>query len=74
MVNAQKNSAGVLAPNFFSIPLGDNFYGKQPANFDITTLNGFKLFRLRQAYTTSFGDIYNAGTPRFIQFGIKLFF
>ena len=37
-VNAQKNAAGVLPANFFSVKLADNFFGKQPANFDITTL------------------------------------
>ena len=80
MVNAQKtlngvpSTTGALPANFFSIPVGDNFFGKQPANFDITTLQGFKLFRLRQSYNTSFGDIYNAGTPRYIQFGVKVFF
>jgi hypothetical protein len=73
-INTYKNAAGVLPANFFSTPVGDNFWGKQPANFDITTAQGFKLFRLRQAYNTSFGDLYNAGTPRFIQFGVKVFF
>jgi hypothetical protein len=74
MVNSYKNSAGVLPVNFFSVPVGDNFWGKQPANFDITTPQGFKLFRIRQAYNTAFGDLYNAGTPRYIQFGVKLYF
>jgi Carboxypeptidase regulatory-like domain/TonB-dependent Receptor Plug Domain len=74
MVNSQKNAAGVLPVNFFSIAPGPNLYGNQPGNYDITTLQGFKQFRLRQAYNTSFGDLYNAGQPRYIQFGVKLFF
>jgi hypothetical protein len=74
MVNAQKNSAGVLPLNFFAIPLQDNFYGKQPQSYDITTLQGFKYFRLRQAYNTGFGDLYQAGQARYIQFGVKFFF
>jgi Carboxypeptidase regulatory-like domain len=73
MVNAQKVN-NVLPTNFFAVPLADNFYGKQPANFDITTLNGFKQFRLRQAYSTSFGDLYQRGGSRYLQFGVKLFF
>jgi hypothetical protein len=74
MVNAQKNSAGVLPANFFSIPLPANFYGKQPNSFDITTLQGYKYYQLRTAYSTSFGTLYNNGTPRYVQFGVKLFF
>jgi hypothetical protein len=74
MVNSYKNAAGVLPASFFAVKLADNFYGKQPANFDITTIDGFKQFRLRQAYVTSFGDVYSAGQSRYIQFGLKLFF
>ena len=74
MVNAQKNAAGVLPVNFFSVPLPQNFWGLQPQNFDITTLQGYKLFRLRQTYNTAFGDLYQNGNSRYIQFGVKLYF
>ncbi len=73
-VNAQKNSAGVLPINFFSVQLPANFYGKQAASYDITTIDGFKLFRLRQAYNTSFGDLYQRGGSRYIQLGLKIYF
>jgi hypothetical protein len=56
------------------VPLADDFYAKAPANFDITTLAGFKQFRLRQAYNNAFGDLYQRGGSRYIQFGLKLFF
>jgi hypothetical protein len=74
MVNSYKNASGVLPPTFFAVPLASNFYGKQPANFDITTIDGFKQFRLRQAYNTAFGDLYQRGGSRYIQFGLKFFF
>jgi hypothetical protein len=74
MVNSYKNGAGVLPTNFFSVPLASNFFGKQPSNFDITTVDGFKQFRLRQAYNTSFGTLYQRGGSRYVQFGLKLFF
>lgn len=73
-VNAQKNAKGVLPLNFFSVPVPQNFWGLQPQNFDIRTLDGFKLFRLRQVYNTGFGDLYNVAQPRYIQFGVKIFF
>jgi hypothetical protein len=74
LLNSQKNTAGVLPTNFFSTPVPSDFWKLQPGNFDITTVQGLKLFRLRQAYNNSFGDLYNAGQPRFIQFGVKLYF
>jgi hypothetical protein len=74
MVNAQKNAAGVLPANFFTTPLPANFYGTQPNQYDITTLQGYKNYQLRTAYSTSFGTLYNNGTPRYVQFGVKLFF
>ena len=65
---------GVLPANFFTVPLPQNFYGTQANQFDITTIGGYKLYQLRQAYSTSFGDLYNNNTPRYIQFGVKFFF
>jgi hypothetical protein len=67
-------ATGALPVNFFSVKLPANFYGTQPAGFDIRNIDGYKLFRLRQSYNTSGGDLYNAGQPRYIQFGLKLYF
>jgi hypothetical protein len=74
MVNAQKNAGGVLPADFYRMPLPQNFYSKQPNTYDITTLQGYKLYQLRTAYSTSFGTLYNNGTPRYVQFGVKLYF
>ena len=74
MVNSQKNAAGVLPANFFNIPLPANFYGTQPSGYNITTLQGYKLYQLRTAYATNFGTLYNSNTPRYVQFGVKLYF
>jgi hypothetical protein len=74
MVNAQKNAGGVLPADFFRIALPTGFYAKQPNTYDITTLQGYKLYQLRTAYSTSFGTLYNNNTPRYVQFGVKLFF
>ena len=74
MVNGQKNSAGVLPANFYTIPLAKNFFGLSANSFDITTLNGYKLYQLRTSYNAGFGDLYNSNTPRYIQLGLKLYF
>jgi hypothetical protein len=48
--------------------------------FDITTLNGLQLYRLRQAYTPDrWGFLAvmpgrSGYQPRFIQFAVKLYF
>ncbi|HUK15397.1 MAG TPA: hypothetical protein VLW65_03250, partial [Bryobacteraceae bacterium] len=74
MVNGQKTAGGALPPAFFTVPLPTNFYGTNANAYDITTLNGYKLYQLRNAYSTNFGTLYNNNTPRFIQFGAKLYF
>ena len=74
MVNAQKTTAGALPADFFRVSLGQNFYGKAANSYDITTLSGYKLYQLRTAYATNFGTLYNSSTPRYVQFGVKLYF
>jgi hypothetical protein len=72
-VNAQKVN-GVLPANFFTTPLPANFYGKAATSYDITTTQGYKYYQLRTAYATNFGTLYNNSSPRFVQFGVKLYF
>jgi hypothetical protein len=74
MVNSQKLPSGALPSNFFAVQLPSNFYGKAAATYDITTLQGYKYFRLRQAYATNFGTLYQNGSSRYLQFGVKLYF
>ncbi len=74
MVNAQKGPSGALPANFFTVPLAANFYGTNPNSFDIRTLQGYKQYQLRNAYATNFGTLYNNSVPRYLQFGVKLYF
>ena len=77
MVNATRAggvAAGSLPNDFFHIPLPHNFWGTAANSFDITNLLGFRLFRMRQAFNTGFGDRYSFGQPRYIQCGLRLFF
>jgi len=68
----------LLPTNFFSIPLPQNIATAPATSYNITTLQGFKDFRLTQAYNTSFGDFSNSSsageTARFVQFSLKIFF
>ena len=82
----QPVGGGALPDNFFSIPLTQGFATTNPLAFDLTTLDGFKLWRLRNAYEANFGTLTsgqvgnsfgspNPGTsPRYLQFGIRLIF
>jgi len=73
-VTNNRQPSGALKTDYFTIPLPQGFALANPNSFDITTLNGFKLYRLKQAYTQSFGQLYAYPNPRYIQFGLKLFF
>ena len=74
MVNAQKTPQGALPADFYAIPLQANFWGKAATTYDIRTLEGFKNFRLRQTYgNANFGTLYQSTQPRYLQFGLKLF-
>lgn len=77
-VNSFKNASSALPANFFSIPLPANFYGHAATSYDITTIQGYKLYQLRNAYSSTaaanFGTLYNNNTPRYIQFGLKFYF
>jgi hypothetical protein len=80
-VNSFRNSAGVLPNDFFTVPLPNNFFGISANSYDIRTTQGYKLYQLRTAYNAGFGDLYQpnsygstGGGPRYIQFGLKLYF
>src|SRR5579871_4415437 len=70
-------ASGGLPANFFAVPPAANFYGIQANSFDIRTIDGYKQYRLRQQFATSSnsgGDLYQSGSARYIQFGLKLYF
>jgi hypothetical protein len=68
---------GGLPLDFFHVPLPQGFATKDPLSFDITSLQGFKLYRIRQTYDPNFGTIVGNTpntNPRYIQFGVRVFF
>jgi hypothetical protein len=82
----QPVGGGALPDTFFSIPVPQGFATKNPLSYDITTLQGFQLWRLRNSYEANFGSLTsgavgnsfgspNPGTSsRYIQFGIRVIF
>ena len=73
MKQAREVLKGDAPANFFTIPLPANFYGTPATSYNITTLQGYKNYQLRNAYSTSFGTLYNNNTPRYVQFGVKFY-
>jgi hypothetical protein len=68
---------GGLPLDFFHVPLPQGFATKDPLSFDITSLQGFKLYRIRQTYDPNFGTIVGNTpntNPLYIQFGVRVFF
>ncbi len=76
LIISSRLPSGALPLDFFRLPVPQGFATTNPNAFNITTLEGLKLFRLRQAFTPGFGVL--AATqpyqPRYIQFGIRIFF
>lgn len=68
--------SGALPLDFFRTPVPERFATANPNAFNITTLEGLKLYRLRQAFTPGFGTLGASPPyqPRYVQFGIRIFF
>jgi len=67
----------VLRPDFYRIQLPEGFHSMNANQFDVTTPEGLKLYRMRQAYTPDRWGFLNARspyTPRFVQVAVKVYF
>ena len=69
---------GGLPLDFFHTQLPQGFATTNALAFNLRTLPGYKLYRIRQTYDSNFGSLFaiqsGTGGPRYIQFGIRLFF
>jgi hypothetical protein len=71
---APGQTVGALPLNFFSVQIPEGFATRTANSFDIRTLEGIKLFRARQTYDANYGVLFANNNPRYIQFGIRVFF
>jgi hypothetical protein len=74
LITGSRLPTGALPLDFFSVPVPGGFATRTPQSFDITTLEGLKLFRLRQNYDANFGSLRAVPNARYIQFGLRIFF
>lgn len=73
-VNKVRLASNALPADFFHVGIPQGFATRNANSFDISTLEGFKLYRLRGTYDPNFGTLFAVNNPRYIQFGIRIFF
>jgi hypothetical protein len=76
LVVSNRLPSGALPVDFFRVPLPQGFATSDVTSYDVTTLDGYKLYRLRQSYNQGFGQLFAVSNPgsRYIQLGLKFFF
>lgn len=74
LITSSRLPNGSLPLDFFSVPVPEGFSSKVANSFNIGTIDGLKLYRVRQAYDTNWGQLRALPQPRYIQFGIRIFF
>ena len=73
--NSSSGALGRLPADFFTVPLPQGITFTNANSFDIRTLNGYKLYRVRQDLGTGTGRFYvPQQTARYLQFGLKINF
>jgi hypothetical protein len=73
-ITSNRNGKGALPAEFWTVPVPAGFATKNPNSYDIRTLNGFKFYSLANTYNTTFGTMSVKSIPRYIQFGLKIYF
>jgi len=76
MIVANRIAGATAMPaSFFSIRVPEGFTQMNANSFDITTLNGYKEYRLEQTWDQRFGTLSTTGEqPRLIQFSARFTF
>jgi hypothetical protein len=74
VITGSRSATGALPNDFYHVPLPQGFATRDANSFDITTVDGYKLYRLRQTYQNG-GQLYVQGnSARHIEFAIKFYF
>lgn len=76
MIVANRIAGATAMPSsFFSIRVPEGFTQMNANSFDITTLNGYKDYRLAQTWDQRFGTLSTTGEqPRLVQFSARFTF
>ncbi len=80
IINNRLPNSQLLRRDFFHVKVPEGFFSMNANSFDITTLEGLQLYRLRQAYTPDRWGFLNVTSersgysPRFVQIALKFYF
>jgi hypothetical protein len=74
MILNNRNTAGVLPDSFFTVPVPTGFARSSALSYDITNPDQFKLYRLRQAFRETFGQLWSLPNPRQVNLSLRIFF
>ena len=74
IVGKRLSTGAVPLDYYANVKVPQGFATIEANKFDITTLEGFKLYRARRAYNTNFGTLRELQLPRYLQFGLKIYF
>jgi hypothetical protein len=80
VINNRIPGSQSLRRDFFRVRVPEGFFSMNANSFDITTLEGLQLYRLRQAYMPERWGFLNVTSersgysPRFIQIALKFYF
>jgi hypothetical protein len=75
--NRVPGTVGLPTTFFAGVKVPEGFHSAVVNQFDVTTMEGLKLYRMKQQYVTDrWGSLLarTPYTPRFIQFAIKVYF
>jgi hypothetical protein len=74
VILSNRNQASVLPDKFFNVPVPQGFARTNALSYDITQVDGFKLYRLRQSFRETFGQLWSLPSPRQIQMSLRIIF
>ena len=76
-IGGAANAGGILAANFYTVPLPTGFALSNQTSYNVLTPNGFKLYEIRGNINSGSGALSQnqfLNPPRYVQFGLKIYF
>lgn len=71
----QDASKKFLSPDFYRVALPNGFVHMKTNSFDILQgIDQYRMWQLRKSYDSNFGGLKVIGSPRYVQFGLKVTF
>ncbi len=69
-----RNASAVLPDRFFTVPVPEGFARSNALGYDITKASDYKLYRLRQSFRETFGQLWSLPGSRQVQMSLRIYF